>query len=476
MPEFNFNNAEREAVVTFVLGLVAEPPAEQFVYTPNARQEAIIQGRHVLERYNCAGCHMLEAEQWELAFAPGTFDPNPPDDTYPFMMPHPTDAELETSITPDRQGLLHANLVAMPMLTLQGHPDVLVYSEEYGEYVTPDELPDGPESVDWETADISYTIQLWEPGVVEGQSVPVKGTLLNVTSDVVRRRRPTHGGDLTHLLLPRVIEFIGEDKGSEAYGWLPPPLMGEGSKVQSGWLHDFLLNPYEIRPAVVLRMPRFNMSSEEATALAAYFAAVDNAQYPYETPQQRLPAHLAQSEEAYAVQLAEIEETGTRFGDTMEIITDTSGCVSCHKVGDYTPIGSAIALAPDLSQVYYRLRPEYMRRWIARPDWVLPYTPMPVNIPYKPGIGFTRKVDGVDTQIYHGDSTAQVDALVDLLSNFDRYAQQQTSISPLVQQASEAAAEEEPEPAAEGQDAAASEPAAGGEIDAAAAPLAPLER
>ena len=69
--------------------------------------------------------------------------------------------------------------------------------------------------------------------------------------------------------------------GSEAYGWLPPPLIGEGNKVQTAWLHDFLLDPYPIRPAVFLRMPKFNMSSAEATALANYFAAVDNADFPY---------------------------------------------------------------------------------------------------------------------------------------------------------------------------------------------------
>ena len=54
------------------------------------------------------------------------------------------------------------------------------------------------------------------------------------------------------------------------------PLIGEGAKVQTDWLHDFLLNPYPIRPAVFLRMPKFNMSSAEATALVDYFAAHKN--------------------------------------------------------------------------------------------------------------------------------------------------------------------------------------------------------
>jgi hypothetical protein len=81
-----------------------------------------------------------------------------------------------------------------------------------------------------------------------------------------------------------------------------------------------------------------------------------------------------------------------------------------------------------------------MRRWIAKPDWILPYTPMPENIPYQPGTGFARsEVDAegnpISVQLYHGDSTQQLDALVDLLSNFDRFTSGRTLIAPLVEQA-----------------------------------------
>ncbi len=60
---------------------------------------------------------------------------------------------------------------------------------------------------------------------------------------------------------------------TEAWGWLPPPLHHEGEKVQTDWLHDFLMDPTLIRPAVVLRMPNFHMSSDEASKLVDYFAA-----------------------------------------------------------------------------------------------------------------------------------------------------------------------------------------------------------
>ena len=54
---------------------------------------------------------------------------------------------------------------------------------------------------------------------------------------------------------------------TKAWDWVPPPLVGEGRKVQSEWLYEFLLDPHPIRPLTVLRMPQFNMSSHEATAL-----------------------------------------------------------------------------------------------------------------------------------------------------------------------------------------------------------------
>ena len=101
---------------------------------------------------------------------------------------------------------------------------------------------------------------------------------------------------------------------------------------------------------------------------------------------------------------------------------------------------SPLADAPDLANVSRRFKPEYTRRWIAKPDWIQPYTPMPENIPYQPNTGFVRieiDAEGNSTtlQIYHGDSTAQLDALVDLLINFDRYTSGQTQIAPLVEQA-----------------------------------------
>ena len=53
-------------------------------------------------------------------------------------------------------------------------------------------------------------------------------------------------------------------------GKLAPDLTFEGSKVQKDWLKNYMVKPYAIRPYLVERMPRFNMTSKEAGIVAEY--------------------------------------------------------------------------------------------------------------------------------------------------------------------------------------------------------------
>ena len=85
MPKFPFDEKEREAVMTFVLGLTNEAPASRYIYRPEPRQKAIVEGRHVLEKYNCAGCHILNMDRWDIAFAPKQFEAPPTTNDFPFL-------------------------------------------------------------------------------------------------------------------------------------------------------------------------------------------------------------------------------------------------------------------------------------------------------------------------------------------------------------------------------------------------------
>jgi hypothetical protein len=56
----------------------------------------------------------------------------------------------------------------------------------------------------------------------------------------------------------------------------------------------------------------------------------------------------------------------------------------------------------------------------------LPYTSMPVNIPYE-------NPPAILGELYHGSNVEQVQALTDLLMNYDQYARQSTRIADRVQ-------------------------------------------
>ena len=56
----------REAVMTFVLGLVGDSIPLQYVNQPGPERRAEIKARQVLDKFNCAGCHVLRPGAYEF--------------------------------------------------------------------------------------------------------------------------------------------------------------------------------------------------------------------------------------------------------------------------------------------------------------------------------------------------------------------------------------------------------------------------
>ncbi|HVX15533.1 MAG TPA: PDZ domain-containing protein [Pirellulales bacterium] len=395
MPKFNFDQEQIEAVMTFVLGLVAEPPAAKYVYKSSPRRKAIVEGEQLLVKYNCVGCHTVKMETWEFDYDPAddSFANGPAFDDYPFLMPHFTPEQLAASKKTDRRGLGHATVTGMPVPTTEDHE------------------PDEP---------LYFT--LWEPVAINGHPWLVGGPEVPVMEQNLNKDkiRPYFGGDFARLLYPRAIEIGRRDnpnvKPSDVWGWVPPPLVREGQKVQTGWLHDFLLNPYPIRPAALLRMPRFNMSSDEAEKLVHYFAAVDNADYPY---QYHRPGG---SDYTPAADLDQYEMA-------LKLVTDNNYCVKCHLVGDFKPKGLPAALAPNLDRIYQRLRPGYVTEWLAHPTRKLPYTGMPVNFPPRNDPNAKLR-----NSLYPGESEDALRGVVNLLLNYDTYMKHNMKIKSMVKE------------------------------------------
>ena len=232
----------------------------------------------------------------------------------------------------------------------------------------------------------------------------------------ITRRRDSWGGAFALLLYSRVAEEAGAS-WMEAWGWVPPPLVHEGRLVRPDWLYDYLLNPEPIRPSVVLRMPKYNLSADEATKLVNYFAAAADVDFPY------TQGVSGQADSRFDPVLTQRRDRAMRI-----VIDQTTYCAKCHLVGDFDPGGQTqTILAPNLDRVGRRIRPEYLRRWLADPKSVLPYTGMPVNFPPEgPPMG---------QDLFPGSSLEQLDVVVDLLLNYDRYMQGKTSIRTMIEAA-----------------------------------------
>ncbi len=140
-------------------------------------------------------------------------------------------------------------------------------------------------------------------------------------------------------------------------GFWPPNLFRQGEKVQTDWLYAFLREPGEIRPWLNVRMPTFDFDNTHATALTKYFAAADEAPYPFQK-ERETPATAA------------MIDLGRRTFEQFK-------CMSCHPVGP-PPAGVAAAdLAPDLALAHERLRHDWIEKWLRDPQALMPGTRMP---------------------------------------------------------------------------------------------------
>ncbi|MBN1591239.1 MAG: c-type cytochrome, partial [Pirellulales bacterium] len=390
MGQFTLDAQQREAVATFVLGLVAQPPASKYVYGPDPAGRAIAEGRKVLDRHACAECHVLEMDRWRFAYRPGEVAAPRASDEFAFMRPHLSREQLAASMRTDPRGRAQAELLGMPQRSADGRVAEFEGDEEDAEG---EPLP-------------MRAFSLWEPAAIAGHPWTVGGPDVLVYDDQITKQYAPWGGAAARLIYPAAVadaRAAGVNvTGMEIWGRLPPPLVGEGAKVQTDWLVDYLVDPQPIRPAAILKMPKYVLSADELDKLADFFAARSGV------------SRIA------GVGSVSPGPAGQR-DNAMRLITDRKTfCAKCHVIGDYRPGETATTFAPDLQDAGRRLRPEYVRRWLAHPKAVLPYTSMPVNFP--------PSGDPLGQDLLPGSSAQQIDAVVELLDGYDEYLREKTSI------------------------------------------------
>jgi mono/diheme cytochrome c family protein len=266
-----------------------------------------------------------------------------------------------------------------------------------------------------------YSYDLWDTLSVGGRIMLPTSKMLFSPEEVVELN-PGRGGVFTEWLVERLA--AGQfDKISKARQSSPPPLVLEGRKVQTPWLYDFLKNPERLRHETVLRMPRFNMSDAEARALANYFAAVEEAEYPYQDIPQRKPSYIAAENREYHEKFPEdAKEQPEYLNRSWKLLGKFAACRQCHSIaGDEFKVldPKQVTHGPDLNtRVANRLRPEFLDAWLQSPQWILPYSAMvgPTSAPLE---GY-----------FNQNSDAQVEAIRDAMLNFNQLLESQGKIEP----------------------------------------------
>jgi mono/diheme cytochrome c family protein len=139
-------------------------------------------------------------------------------------------------------------------------------------------------------------------------------------------------------------------------GDMAPDLSWEGSAVQRVWLEEFLKNPNTLRPALIRRMPKFNLTAGEVKTISDYILSA------YQSPgldAQTIDPHALNADAA---------------GRGKQLFYSKYGCQSCH-IADYKNDKGYVG--PALASVGNRLTPAWTYKWLKDPNALRPGTLMP---------------------------------------------------------------------------------------------------
>ena len=435
MPRFTFaqdpmeNEKAIEAIATFILGLVAEPPPVKYVYQPDTRVADRIEGERLLQKFNCVGCHMIEAPEIHVS---SSLDNLP-------------DGSLAAAEFPEARELL---LKIRPPRTIQLNPDKdgnISYSFHGLAVARPD-----PDDDDLDPDEREYSYNLWEPITfnwmgkdqggkpgLQSRTVLPSARMLVPEPNLISET-PARGGRFAEWLVNDILARSSSPNRDLAWQQSPPPLIAEGIKVQTPWLYRFLKSPVRLRHTTVLRMPRFNLDDDDARGLANYFAAADRAEYPYQPVPQRQPAYLG---------LRDSEFSGADHDYLTESwhLFNAPLCIKCHSLGgrQFKAVDPKKDIrGPNLDLARDRLQPDWGQVWLSNPKWFTPYTSMPQP--------FARN-QKLFPQHFGGDGLKQTTAVRDALMNYNLLMERKITIAPA---APAAPAEPAAAPAANGEGAA----------------------
>jgi cytochrome c1 len=139
-------------------------------------------------------------------------------------------------------------------------------------------------------------------------------------------------------------------------GTMAPDLTWEGSSVQRAWLVEFLKNPNTLRPSLIRRMPRFNLTDAEVNELTDYMMTA------YQNP----------SVDRDAMPLSGYSQGQIELGK--QLYYGKYSCQGCHIIDSKADKGY---IGPTLTHVGLRLTAAWIFQWMKNPQALRPGTAEP---------------------------------------------------------------------------------------------------
>ncbi|HXY78468.1 MAG TPA: c-type cytochrome, partial [Candidatus Acidoferrales bacterium] len=231
MPHYRFTD-QQVSLLTAYLGNKTDSDLLANVHLDAATPEQIAHGKLLVTEYGCASCHEINGIKKPDNFAPELTRIGSKPLTQILFLPGMTHAIPDYIAAKIRQPRSFGAALKMPQFTL------------------------APAQIDaLTTALLALTDRAHDSPLV--LTVPAKPA-----SDYQPAGK---AGQLMADLACFSCHAINGRGGDMA-----PGLTWEGSSVQRPWLLAFLKNPGTLRPALIRRMPRFNLSDADATVLTDY--------------------------------------------------------------------------------------------------------------------------------------------------------------------------------------------------------------
>jgi mono/diheme cytochrome c family protein len=316
MPRYRFDDKQITLLSTFLLNK-KDPDFLADVHLPAADADSVARGKSLVTEYGCAACHQINGVNPPQNFAPDLSRiGSKPLFQVGFLrgMPETLPDYISGKIH-DPRGFGPA--LKMPQFTL---------AEPQIEALT--------------TALLAQT----------DRAVTMPPELVRVTTHP-KYHPGGEGGLLVEELRCMSCHTINGNGGDMA-----PDLTWEGSAVQRDWLYAFMKNPNTLRPALIRRMPKFNLTGAEDKTVSDYI----------------LNGYQAPGFNSRALDVRALTPEAAARGKAFYYTK--YACQSCHIVDFKNDKGY---VGPPLAAVGNRRPAVWIYKWLKNPQAVVPGTAMP---------------------------------------------------------------------------------------------------